>query len=423
MKQSRYALTSLLVAGLFFGLIGCGDDEGTARSGISGARYGVIRTDFVSTSIAVLDQDGAIVDPAILSSALEAPGLVAPLSGDVVLANAQRGGANVLNIVDRFGTDVITRYDLETAEILGQLRVAPGNFSTNPHDLAIVDASRAWVSRFSVNLDPSARPADQANDVIEINPTDFSVTGRRVSLDGFTSTTTVQRDQGPVEVEIYARPSLLVLVDDTLVVGLTRVSFGFDAAAPGQVALINVDSAQLTPFVLPETARNCGSVRAVPNANDLVMVACTGFARPLGDKPQIRASSGVYVLRIAGGQAELMRSWEPRDDVRRPLAVNNLSPLSATRFIAVDHGTIDETGDEAFVVNMSTGEATSLFTAGAAFVIGTSSYDPSTGLLLVPDAADATLRRYRDNSGVFDLEASLTFTDDPLPPRRAYLLP
>ena len=423
MKQCRYALTSLLLAGLFFGLIGCGDDEEAARSGISGARYGVVRTDLESTSIAVLDQDGAILDPAILSSALQAPGLVAPLSGDVVLANARLGGANVLNIVDRLGTDVITRYDLETAEIFGQLRVAPGNFSTNPHDLAIVDASRAWVSRFSVNLDPSAKPADRANDVIEINPTDFSVTGRQVSLDLFTSTATAQRDEGPVEVEVYARPSLLVLVDDTLVVGLTLLSFGFDAAAPGQVALINVDSAQLTPFVLPETARNCGSVRAVPNENDLVMVTCTGFARPFGDEPQVRASSGVYVLRIAGGQAEIVRSWEPRDHVRRPLAVNNLNPLSATRFIAVDYGTFGETGDEAFVVDMSTGEATSLFTAGAAFAIGISAYDPSTGLLLVPDTADAALKRYRDDPGVFDLEASLTFTDDPLPPRRAYLLP
>lgn len=404
-------------------LIGCGDSDDARLSAITGARFGVIRTDFESTSIAILDEGGNILDPAVLSSGLQPPGLVAPLSGDVVIANARRSDGGVLNIVDRLGTDVVTRYDLGTTEVLGQLRVAPGNFSTNPHDVAIVDSRRAWVSRFSVNLDPSAPSADRANDVIEIDPTGFTATGRRVSLDAFTTPGTAQRDGGPVQVDVYARPSLLALIDDTLVVGLTLLSPEFDAAAAGQVALINVDTAQLTPFALPAAARNCGTVRAVPNAADLVMVACIGFARPFGDAPQVRASSGVYVLRVTGGQAELVRSWEPAADLSRPLALEKLTPLSATQFLAVDYGTFGAMGDEAFIVDMTTGAATSLFSAGSAFAIGVSAYDPSTGVLLVPDQGERVLRRYRENAAGFELEASLTFTDGPLPPYSAYLLP
>ncbi|MEO1481088.1 MAG: hypothetical protein AAFU77_03200 [Myxococcota bacterium] len=403
--------------------LGCGDNDDTSDSPLSGAHFGLIRSDSESTSIAVLDAEGEIVSPSVLSSGSQPPGLVAPLSGDVVLSNSRRGAEGVLNIVDRFGTDVYTRYDLEGSQVIGQLRVAPGDFSTNPQDVALVDENRGWVSRFSVNLDPAADAENQANDVIEIDPSNFTETGRRVSLESFTDIGTAQTDEGPMEVDVFARPSLLALVGDTLVVGLTLLSAAFDAALPGQVALIDVGTAQVSGFALPAASRNCGNLRAVPDREDLVMVACSGFAQPFGDEPQVRASSGVYVLRITRGQAELVESWEPADDMSRPLALQNVVPLGATQFLAVEFGTFGVSGDEAFVVDMETGEATSLFAATAAFSIGLSAYDSATGVLLVPDSASGALRRYREDTNGFSLETSLTFSDGPLPPRSMYLLP
>ncbi len=237
-------------------------------------------------------------------------------------------------------------------------------------------------------------------------------------------------DASSPTVAVYARPSRLVVVDQTLVVGLAQLSNEFDAATRGHVALIDVETAELTSFALPEAARNCGAVRAVPQSTDLVLVACSGFARPFGDEPQVRASSGMYILRITAGQAEIVRTWEPQDDATRPLAVNNVTPVSATRFVGVDFGTFGVSGDRAYVVDMQTGDATLIFEADEAFSIGAppdgpaSAYDPASGILLIADSSDTDggLRRYRDDGSVFTFEATLTFSD-PLPPARPYRLP
>lgn len=407
--------------------IGCGDDESDGGVSAAGtARFAVVRTDFESTAIAVLNEDGEITDPSIVSSGSAKPGLVAALSGDVVLADAHRGESGVLNILDRFGTDVISRLDLETENILGQLRVAPeaGNFSSNPQDLAVVNATVAWTSRFSVNLDASAEPLARGNDVIELNLINLTLTGRRLDLSRFDATGIAMRDSGPVEVPVFARPGLLAIVDRTLVVGLTLLSFEFDASAPGRVALIDVDTLGVQDFALPTASRNCGSVRMVPGSVDRVMVACSGFAAPFGDEAQLRASSGVYVVRVSGGGAEVIRSWEPRDG-RVPLAVTNVVPLDETTFVGVDGGTLGREGDTVWVVDIAAGSETRLFDAAEPFTIGLAAFDPQTGLLLVPDQSNpGGLRRYRQGSGgVFELEEVLTFSDGPLPPYLAYRVP
>lgn len=436
---NRSYLTAVFVAGVS---LHCGDDteEVPFIRPVSGVQFGVIRTDFESTTVAVLDEEGAILDPALISSGLTAPGLTAALSGDVVLATATSEDPGILTVIDRLGTDVITRHDLETGTILGQVRVAPGDFSTNPQDMAYIDANQAWVSRFSVNLDEDADVADLANDVIEINPTDFSVTGRRVGLDRFTvqSEVEVEGEDGEtevVEVDVYARPSSLVVVGDTLVVGLSLFSFEFDAAAPGQVALIDTtaeltstSTAGLTGFPLPETARSCGSVASVPNEANLVMVACSGFSRPFGVDEQVRASSGVYVLRISNGGAELVSAWAPADYEDAPLALNNLTPISSTRFVAVDNGDQEGTPDEAYIVDMETGEATLLFAASSAFAIGRSAYSPESNLILIPDTSAndgvGAINKYLVTEETnWTLEEEVTFDDGRQVPYGVFLVP
>lgn len=407
-------------------------DDISPFSSVSGARFAVVRTDFVSTSIAVLDDEGEILDPAVLSSGVVSPGLTTALSGDVVLASAQNGDSGVLNVIDRQGVDVVTWYDLTVGEVRGQLRVANGDFSTNPHDVAIVADERAWVSRYAVNLDE--QDADnQANDIVEINPTTLRLSGRRVSLDPF-NRVVEDTNGGSQGVMVYARPSRLVLVSDTLVVGLDLLSFGFDAAAPGEVALMDLRTPELslTGFGLPETSRNCGNVQAVPGADDLVMVACIGFAQPFNDVAQRRASSGVYVLRITDGAAELVSAWEPGTDDDLPLAVTNLVPLSSTRFVGVAPGLLafggedmgEKAFDEALVVDISTEQLISLFVAGGVYVIGQGAYDPASGLLLVPNGSDRSIRRY-EMTGSDELEADdpVVFDDGPLPPTNLYLVP
>jgi hypothetical protein len=306
------------------GSFACGDDPhgGNGDNGGADAVFAVIRSDFSTTAIATLRADGSILDPAVLDSGSRPPGLVATLSGDVVLANASRGEAGVLNILDRFQTDVVTRYDLASEEVVGQLRVKDG-FPTNPQDLAIVDDSRAWVSRFGVNLEEGEPVIDQANDVLEIDPSTMELTGRRLGFDRFTTSVTVMRDEGPVEVDVFARPSSMTLVESTLVVGLSLLSFQFDAASPGKVGLVDVDARTLDEFSLPDESRNCGALRAVPNAPDSVLVACRGFARPFGEE----APGAGFIRRVPAG----VRRRRSRDREILGTARRAASPRGAKR--------------------------------------------------------------------------------------------
>ena len=216
--------------------VGCGDSNPAPGSGGSGGivgtlaldpldatpRYAVVSTDFSSSSIAMLDEDFVVIDESWLNSGTTYPGLVATLSGDVVLPNRQAGDGTFA-VIDRFSTDVVTRFFVPSGNLNGQVRthgdVGDSGFTSNPQDLIYVDAQSAWVPRYGVNRNPSAPPENQGNDLIEINPSDMSVTGARIDLSALDTTVTVTSEDGPVEVDVFARPSRGVLVGSTVVVG------------------------------------------------------------------------------------------------------------------------------------------------------------------------------------------------------------
>ena len=397
-------------------LSACGDDDGGFNP--SEGRFAVIRTDFQSTAIGILDGNGALVEPATISSGSVRPRLVAPLSGDVVLANTRTLSNGILNIIDRFGTDVVTRYQFQTGDVIGQVRVSPldNSFASNPRDMAIVGMSSAWVSRFEPNIANNVSPIDAGNDLVEIDINTFQTTGRRVDLSVFNSTVTVAGTPGPREVLVYARPNLIAASDRVLIVGLALLSFDFDAAAPGRFAAVNVDSLEVVNYALPDATRNCGQVRAVPGA-EFVLIACQGY----GDPIQTRASAGVYILDIADLRIESGRSWTP--GTSSPLAVSNVVPISPTRFVGVAADFV--LGDEAFLVDVDSGQMTSLLKTSEGFTIGIPAYDVETGILLVPDSSStgAGVHQFRSNeNGVFSFESKVTFEDGPLPPTAIYRL-
>lgn len=354
----------------------------TPGSPAGSERFGIVRTDFESTAIATLDDAGAVIDPAILDSGSTPPGLTATLSGDVVLADTLGGGSGILTIVDRFGTDVVTRLEVEGPTVAGQINVAPetSDFSTNPQDVEIVSATSAWVSRFSVNLDPDATGLELANDVVEINPTTFALTGRRVDLSMFDS----------------------------------LESSGME----------DEDTLQPVAFALPESTRNCGVVRPVPDSTDLVLVGCQGFGQPFGEPVQVRATSGVFVVQITGTEAVLVDQYLPSDDAQSAVAVVDAVPLDDTSFVAIQNGS-GGGGDAAYLVDLETGSQSLLVESSQAFSLGTPAFDPSTGVLVLPDSAeDGGVRRFtRASDGSFTAGDVVTFSDGPLPPARAYLLP
>lgn len=346
-------------------------------------RFAVVRSDYQTTAIATLNRDGAVTNPAILDSGSQPPGLTATLSGDVVMADTLGGDSGVMTLIDRFGTDVITNLTLASATVEGQINVAPENsdFSTNPQDVEIVSSTSAWVSRFGFNLDPAASGLELGNDVIEFDPQTLELTGRRVDLSRF------------------------------------------DNVAPSDPG--DADTLDPVAFALPSTTRNCGEVRPVPETPDLVLVGCRGFAQPFGEVVQVRATSGVFVVRINGTDATVIEQFLPSQDTTAALTVVNALPLDATTFVAVEAGA-DGAGDRVYAVDLESGEQTLLVESPEAFSLGIMAFDPTTGLLLIPDSSapmSGRLHRLtREDDGSFVADEAVTF-DGPLPPRQAYLLP
>ena len=409
---------------------GCGDDASGGDPGTSALapldtvpRFAVVSSDFSETSIAVLDDDFGIVDESWINSGTTFPGLVATLSGDVVLPTRQAGDGT-LTIVDRLFTDVVSRFFVPSGNLDGQVRTQGdvSDFSSNPHDFIFVDETSAWVTRFEENLDPNAEPVNQGNDLLEVDPTTMTLTGRRIDLSGLNTTGTAEGDMGPVEVEVFARPDRGVLVGSTLVVGLARLSGAFNAAGPGMVAVVDLDEQSVEGLLLGEGLANCGDVVPVPGAPSLVMVSCVGFAQPFGEETQTRASAGVILLEVDSDGATIETTWRASTDEDSAIAVENLVALDASRVVAVDFGS-ETAPDALYLMNIDTGDQALLHESEEAFQIGPSAYDPVDDRLYVPDAGANEVVEFEvetdtaNELGSIQIAPSIGF-----PPRAVYLL-
>ncbi|MGB0680736.1 MAG: hypothetical protein ACPGUV_13875, partial [Polyangiales bacterium] len=81
----------------------------------------LLRSDFASTAIDLLDGAGAVQARRWLHSGARPPGLVAALSGDVVLPSGP-APAGELVLIDRLRTDVLTFASFAAGTVRGQLR-------------------------------------------------------------------------------------------------------------------------------------------------------------------------------------------------------------------------------------------------------------------------------------------------------------
>ena len=360
--------------------------------------FAVVLSDFQSTSIGLLDADGRTLTECWIDSGTQGAGLVAALSGDVVLASDQTAGS--LTVIDRFGTDVYSRVSLSEPTVLGQVRLQDpaisGAFSSNPHDAVVVDDSSVWVSRYGASEVPSAPPLGRGSDLLEIDPVRFERTGRRISLESLVEPALVETDQGPVERLVYPRPSRIVRVADRLVVGLDGLTLRFDGAGSGSIAVVDVEADVIRRHRLPGGVSNCGRVVPVPNAPDLVAVGCIGFSRPFGDVTQVRSSSGVFMLRVTSSTVTVVQAFRPQDRPSAPAAVAEIVSLDASTVAAVAY---DTDADRYYVVDLASGQAELLFTSARRFEIGLGAFEPDRGLLLVPDAGAGLRRFVRERGG------------------------
>jgi len=413
--------------------LGCGDNSSSTSSGGTAAlealdtmpRYAVVSSDFSSSSIATLDEDFVVIDESWINSGTTYPGLVATLSGDVVLPNRQAGDGTFA-VIDRFLTDVVTRFFVPSGNLNGQVRthgdVGESGFSSNPQDFIFASEDSAWAPRYESNLNPSAPPENQGNDLIEVNPSDMSVTGARIDLSSLDVTATAMTPDGAVEVDVFARPSRGVLVGSTIVVGLDRISANFDAAGSGMVAVVDLEDESVAGVELPGL-QSCGNVLPVPGVPSKVVVACVGFAVPFGDEPQVRGSSGIALLDVNQSGVTIERVWRVADHPSSAIVVNSVAVVDEHRVVGIATGDFETTVDELYLIDLVTGSQELIHDSTGSFVIGLSAYDPDSEMLYVPDAAENAVVEFAANEDGF-VEVGFTeiAPDISLPPIKVYLL-
>ena len=388
-------------------LAGCGSASGAGGAGGQGLprvldpvegdpAFAVLSTDFTSSAISLLDQDGELLADEWLTSGSAWPTLVAALSGDVALPTRQMGDGSIV-VIDRFNTDVVSRFDMATGSLFGQVRTqgtsSVAAFSSNPHDCVFVNDSSAWVSRYEPSFEDAPEPDVAGTDLLEIDPTAMTLTGNRVDFSSFN-----EEIDG---VTAYARPDRIVQLGDFLLVGLDGLSADFTTALPGKVAVVEIATGDATDFPLPGV-KACGMVVPAPGVDNRAFISCRGVSSTF-DPVEQRMTAGLFLVEIGrDGVASIVRSWLPSSDPGAANSVGNIVPLNDREMIAVANGDFATTTDEAYLLNVETGAQTLLFGIPGSFEIGEGAYDPDSELLLIPVSTEG-VRLYGGEGSTFEL--------------------
>ncbi len=402
MKQPLILALVLLLGACIDDTAGYGDGVGGWQ--IEGAGIAVVGTDYLSTSISVLEPGtGALLAEGVLHSGSAAPGLSLALSGDVVLPAAPNP-LHQLFLLDRYPNSVVTILDGATFEVLGQIPVGTG-FAANPHDLIWLDPDKVYVTRYETNPSPGGEPFDGGDDLLIVDPSAGAVTGR-IPLGSH------------AEPGLLARPERLVLAGDRVWVALGHLAQDFKAAGPGRLVSVDPVTDAVEQILDLPGVENCVGLLHLP-AREALYVACAGLFEG-GREAQLAGAGIVAVdLSVTPPAPALLRRGEdaPGGAFSFDLTVAEGRWLLGVRFGDLAAGTpdrlvaMDLDGIHADVV---------VHEAASAFGIGGVLADDAGGQVLVGDANPEApqLLRFRVDGGAFTPDGAIqAHPDSGLPPR------
>lgn len=387
----RRALALLAVVGLTH-LFGCGEPtrcDTPLGGSLEDARFVVLASDYAASSLlSVLDRDGALLEPALVSSGSRPAELVAPLSGDVSLPRARLVPRGVA-LIDRFTSDVLTVVDRDTRLVTqADLRGGRGSGAAPNAQDGIVVGDAIWITR--QNPAPQAPELARGNDVLVLDAMAPHAIRGRIALDGANTTT------GDGEV-VFARPGRIARVvyegDERVVVGLARLTRDFRRAGEGALAVLSATTPPALEVVSLAGLVNCELVAPAPRG---VWALCQG---PTFSEPEARRSAAGLAhlsLDATGVVIDSLVAASTLDDVPS----GGLVVLDDTRVLFVARGTYGPPmrGDRLVMLDVRSASEIILAETDEPFVLGTGAYDAVTDLLLVPDASP--LREARDGGDV-----------------------
>jgi hypothetical protein len=292
---------------------------------------------------------------------------------------------------------VITRFDLDTGKVLGQLKTdeSPQQdeaaYHSNPQDVYYVNEKSGWVSRWAPNLDESAAPSEQGNDLIEFDPSTMKRSARRIDLSSLNLEIEEQQfdkamNSTTVMSTAYARPAALVPANRFLVVGLVRMTAAYNYAE-GTLAVVDPVAGKLKHELTLDGLANCGNIKPLLDDAAQVLVECIGAYGDMG------AKSGIVRVQVDDqGKASVVERFAAADDTDAANATSNVLSLGDHQAFAVAYGELDtntnavEKRDAAYLVDLQTGQQTQLVESDGAFALGEPAFDAKSGVLLIPDA-------------------------------------
>jgi len=254
-------------------------------SGPCGRGLVVVESDYQSSNVSLVDFAGNVLAPSIASSSAENAGFGVALSGDVVVPGSAVAGAELV-LLDRYPAGVLRFVDVASGKVTSELSVATG-FRANPHDYLLIGPKKAYVTRYESNPNAGAQPWDGGGDVLIVDPSVPSITGRielSSALAGENASFT-------------PHPGRLLSVGKRVFAVLSAYDRTYMNSAVSRLVEVDAETDTLLSSLPLADLHGCDGLALSPDSRELA-ISCTGA--DLLDAPPSITSSGLALVDITG---------------------------------------------------------------------------------------------------------------------------
>ncbi|MEI9951556.1 MAG: hypothetical protein WDO74_21905 [Pseudomonadota bacterium] len=385
------------------------DSQGVSVTpGPCGRGLVVVQSDYQSSNVSLLDFDGNVLSPSLVSSSTESSGFSVALGRDVVPPSSVQTSAEIV-LIDRDPIGILRFVELATARVTAELSVATG-FRSNPQDYLSLAPERAYVARYETNQNPGRQAWDAGGDVLIVDPSLPAITGRidlSAALAGEPS-------------KFSPHPARLLNVSGRVFALLAAYANDYKSATWSRLVEIDPESDSLISTLVLDGLRGCDALAVSPDERELA-VSCTGIDLQGGSVD----GSGLALLDIEAAP-RLTKRFEAIELGHDPLgfALDYAAP-GVLFFNTFGH--FDETGqlraqDSLLRLDTASGQLDSLLQSlDEPFTLGGTHCAVSCGVCFAADAKRAggsVLRFAVDSAGNFAAPMAIRAeTRVGLPPR------
>ncbi len=334
-----------------------------------------------SANIGLMTLSGQVLSQSIISTASHAPELTTALGGDIAFPSTSTSGSEII-VLDRTPTSVLTWVNLDTANVRAQLSVATG-FSANPHDYVPILTNKVYVSRFDSNANPGQQAFDGGSDVLIVDPSIPSITGR-IDLAGAL----------PQSGNYFVHPDRARSVGNRVYIVLPYYDPAFNAGQ-SYIASIDPEVDEVVDQILLSGLSGCSGLDVAPDENSLA-VACSGGWH--GSSSADPSTSAIIGLQL---QPKLVELWRiPATKVGNRAFGFEVAYVNPNHILTSQLGDLGPPliNDVAYVVDITTNEFVPILqSADVPVTLSVGPCKPNCGLCYIADAQRKIIHRLSFN--------------------------